>query len=349
MFNQSIITGRTEYHYPTTIRLFVSIYLSMVISVGICGNTLVCFVYGITKELHTSINMLIINLAVADILQSFNMIFMIISVNYGKWVLGDAACQLNGFMSIGFIITSLLNLFLISVNRYLKVCQPGKKDLFSKKVAKYAIIVSWIYPALLAIAPVIGWSKYSYRPGKLMCVLKFNHDFAYTITMCMSALAIPFGGICLSYYKIVKTIRKSGKRVSKTNTSVISSTRSRESRIAIMLGIVIVSFIIFYLPSSSANFYEMAQGPEYDLPVPFDLFSVLLAMLNHANNPIIYGFMNKNFRKPITRLLHFETSADEVIENSKHTEETELQIFAEVAVNMKSPMIDKRSQFFAMK
>ena len=32
------------------------------------------------------------------------------------------------------------------------------------------------------------------------------------------------------------------------------------------------------------------------------MFCTLLAMLNHANNPLIYGLMNKKMRKPVVSL-----------------------------------------------
>ena len=88
--------GRTEFFYSLPVRVLVTCYLSLVITVGVVGNILVCIIFGLAKELHTSINMLIVNLAIADILQSLNMIFMIVSINYGKWVLGTAMCEING-------------------------------------------------------------------------------------------------------------------------------------------------------------------------------------------------------------------------------------------------------------
>ena len=318
--------ARTEFHYSLAVRIVVSCFLTIVIAVGVIGNIMVCVVFGLTKELHTSINMLIVNLAVADILQSLNMTFMIISVNHGKWALGYEMCEVNGFVTIAFIVTSLISLFLISVNRYIKICKPSKQNVFSKKLAIYAIIAAWVIPAILGIAPIIGWSRYMYRPGKVLCTIKFNYDYSYTIAIMATAVVIPFLGICYCYYKIISAIRKSRKRVFKSNSSNgYTQSYRRESRIALMLGVVIISFVIFYMPSSVSNFYEMSQGMDYDLPVPLDLFSVLLAMLNHANNPIIYGFMNKNFRKPFIKMFHCESEREEATDTSHQVDEAQLQ------------------------
>lgn len=318
--------GRSEFHYSLAVRVFVSIYLSIVITVGVVGNAIVCVIFGLSKELHTSINMLIVNLAIADILQSLNMIFMVISINNGTWTLGQSMCEINGFVTIAFIVTSLISLFLISINRYIKICQPTKQNMFSKKVALYSIIAAWVIPAFLGLGPILGWSKYMYRPGKVLCTIKFNYNFSYTVTIMSAAILIPFIGICYCYFKIISTIRESRNRVFKpsTSTGYIQSYR-KESRIALMLGVVMVSFATFYMPSSISNFYEMAQGTDYNLPVSLDLFSVLLAMVNHANNPIIYGLMNKNFRKPFEKLFCRQKSNIGRMANQNQVCETQLQ------------------------
>lgn len=317
-----------EYNFSLVVRILVTSYLSLVISVGMIGNCLVCVVYGLTKELHTPINMLIINLALADILQSLNMIFMILSVNYGKWIFGSTMCQIDGFVTISFVLTSIFSLFLISINRYIKVCHPARKDIFSRKVAIYVVLCSWLLPAMIAAGPLIGWSTYSYSAGKILCTLKSNEDFSYTITLCVASLFIPFGGICFCYFNIIITIRQRRKKIMKQHTTIFG--RKRESHITTMLGIVIGSFLLFYLPSATMNIYEIIQSPNHKLPKSIDLFGVLLAMLNHANNPIIYGYMNKNFRKPIKKLLRIKPRREEIEEQTKFTDNSELHISSRV-------------------
>ena len=289
----------TEYHYSTSVRVFVSVFLTVVASFGIFGNALVCVVFVVKRNLRSSINMVVFSLAIADILQSCNMILMIISVNYGKWILGHTMCQINGFITIAFVVTSLLHLFLISVNRYVMVCIPGKKHLLSKKLALGCIIVSWVYPAILGICPLLGWSKYTYRPGKLMCTIRFNTSVSYTIILIGSALLIPFTGICFFYYKIMRKIIRNRKIVGNISNSIADQRKKEEVRIAVMLGVVILSFMVFYAPAGGANIAEITVSTEYELPIALDLFSVLLAMLNHANNPIIYGFMNQKFKEAL--------------------------------------------------
>lgn len=289
----------SELHFPLGVRVFVSIYLSILLFLGIVGNGLVCAIYLAKRKLRTSINMIVFSLAVADILQSFNMIIMVVCVNHGKWVFGYVFSQISGFVTIAFVVTSLLHLFLISLNRYIMICLKKHKHLLSKRIAFIGIALSWLYPALLAICPVIGWAKYEYRPAKLMCTIRFNDDLSYTIILIASALLIPLIGLIYCYCKIMKVIIHNRRRIAKVDTIVGGDRRKEEIRIAVVLGVVVFSFILFYAPAGVANLWEMTVGPSYVMPIYFDLVSVLLAMLNHVNNPFIYGFMNKQFRETL--------------------------------------------------
>ena len=299
MVDETIAPPKDFHHYSLGVRIFVSVYLSIILTAGIVGNGLVCAIFVTKRRLRTSINMIVFSLAIADILQSFNMIFMVICVNKGKWVLGYTFSQVNGFITIAFVVTSLLHLFLISLNRYIMICLTKCRHLLSKKIALVGIALAWGYPALLAIAPVLGWAKYEYRPGKLICTIRFNNDLSYTIILIASALLIPLVGLVYCYTKIMKVIIRNRRRIAKLDTAVGGDRRKEEIRIAVVLGVVVVSFIIFYAPAGVANLWEMTVDKSHVMPIYFDLTSVLLAMLNHANNPFIYGFMNKQFRETL--------------------------------------------------
>ncbi|XP_070535787.1 alpha-2Db adrenergic receptor-like [Ptychodera flava] len=59
--------------------------------------------------------------------------------------------------------------------------------------------------------------------------------------------------------------------------------------------IVLLAFVICWAPISIVNFLETFFN--YDIPLALDLFTVYMVFLNCALNPIIYGMMNRNFRK----------------------------------------------------
>ena len=65
---------------------------------------------------------------------------------------------------------------------------------------------------------------------------------------------------------IITAIRESRKRVLRPGSAGGLKSKRIEGRISLMLGVVIISFAVFYMPASITNYYAMAQGPDYDLP-----------------------------------------------------------------------------------
>ena len=263
---------------------------------GTIGNTLTCVIFAQNKGLRTTANILIVNLAIADVLQSLNMLFMIISLLSNGWIFGHEMCQFCGWSNIAFIITSLLSLALISLNRYFSVVKTSWKRFFTIRSTTASAFIAWFLSSLHASAPLFGWSVYEYRPGKLMCTLQFSRSYSFTVTTMVLAIGFPFGTICYSTRKIIKHIKQSNARVTKSSV-MAERKRKEENRISWMLLSVIFCFLIFYSPASVLNFVQMGYGNDYRLPFRLDAWSVILAMFNHANNPIIYCILNKNFRK----------------------------------------------------
>lgn len=270
--------------------------LTVVSVTGVLGNSLACVVFAQNRSLQTAGNYLIISLAVADLLQSLNMVFIFISVISDGWVLSDGLCKLCGWTNMSFIITSVFTLAMISSHRYFAVVRKKWTRFFTKRNALYLVAFSWVYPALFSLAPIFGWAKYEYRPGKLMCTLQFSESISYTLTLMCAAICTPFAVMCYTTFKIIKEVRQSRLRVANAS-SAVQQNRRHETRISIMLASIIIFFFIFYSPASIVNLIQLGRGNDYTTPYRIDAWSVIMAMFNHANNPIIYCILNPNFRK----------------------------------------------------
>ena len=72
--------------------------------------------------------------------------------------------------------------------------------------------------------PVMGWSSYSFIPGKAICTLIWSTDIGYTLMVLMLGVAAPFLVMIISYYKIFARVRDSNRK--------IGSQRARERAIS---------------------------------------------------------------------------------------------------------------------
>ena len=101
--------------------------------------------------------MFILSLALADL--TVGGIVMPLSLTYvlfGDWILGLAACQLWLLLDYTASTASILNLLILSLDRYWSIRSPLKYLIQrTKKRALAMIAVVWLISALWAI-PILG-------------------------------------------------------------------------------------------------------------------------------------------------------------------------------------------------
>ena len=269
--------------------------LILVSLAGTIGNALTIIIFVQNKRLRTTSNILIVNLALADILQSLNMVFLITSLLSNGWIFSQALCQFCGWSNTAFIITSLLSLALISLHRYFSVVKTSLKRFCTTRSTIGMAALAWVLACLVAVGPLVGWSVYEYQQGKLMCTLQFSNSYSFVAVIMLIGICLPFATICFSTFKIIQHIKQNNKRVI-TSTAMAIRRKKEENRLSWMLLSVIFVFVMFYTPASILNLIQMGYGNSYRLPFRLDAWSILMAMFNHANNPIIYCTLNSNFR-----------------------------------------------------
>ena len=105
-----------------------------VILVGIIAlffGSLVCATIYLRPRLRTVTNLLIVNLAIADICVAVVSVpFVAASLAVRRWIFGDAWCRAAGFLSVLFSGASIVTLAAISVERLVtdrRKRKPGKR------------------------------------------------------------------------------------------------------------------------------------------------------------------------------------------------------------------------------
>lgn len=106
-------------------RICVPVVFSLIVLVGIFGNALVIIVVATNAAMRSTTNMLILNLAVADLL------FIIACVpstatDYvlNSWPFGGVWCQTVQYLIYATSYVSIYTLILMSIDRYMAVVFP---------------------------------------------------------------------------------------------------------------------------------------------------------------------------------------------------------------------------------
>lgn len=298
--NESHSVNETD---PAWIGILEATILCLIMLVAIIGNFLVIAVVYRRRELRrTETHIFIVNLSLTDIFVALLcMPFSMITAVTQEWVFSKALCELNGFLNVFFLLTSILTLTAISIHKYIGVVQPTKRKIFTRKTTIIAVAWVWVQALMTALTPILGWNEYEYIPGRTQCSVKVPRDNKVSeLTNCLFIIicgfVIPLGIMNFSYLKIFRTVKIHTKRVkSHSFGDEQKSAFLNERRITVTLFIILAAFLACWSPFSVLTIYATLAGNE--LSRHFSVVAYWLGFLNSAMNPLIYALRTKEFRQ----------------------------------------------------
>ena len=97
--------------------LFIFVYAVIIIT-ALCANIIVIVVITSSRQLRTVTNVFFVSLAVSDLLvASVNMPLQLLSQLHNEWTLGEPLCKLSRYVQGVVVVTSILTLTGIAVDR----------------------------------------------------------------------------------------------------------------------------------------------------------------------------------------------------------------------------------------
>ncbi|KAJ8979335.1 hypothetical protein NQ317_006949 [Molorchus minor] len=141
--------------------LKTSLFLPVVI-LGLIGNILV--IYILVKNLHirTPTNLLIGNMAVADLLSLLIHPWVALTYDFFQnYQLGQVGCQGEAAVECAILIASVISMSAITYDRLTAIVLP-KETRLNRNGAKIAMVVTWIVGMLLSV-PLVLYRTYKER------------------------------------------------------------------------------------------------------------------------------------------------------------------------------------------
>lgn len=192
-----------KYSTPTTILL--SILFLLVILGTIIGNILVCVAVRLVRKLRRPSNYLIVSLAVSDLCVAI--IVMPIATIYdiiGTWHFGPVICDFWVSSDVLCCTASILNLCMISVDRYYAITKPleyGVKRTPRRMLL--CVFIVWISAAFISLPPLLIMGN---EKTETSCSVSQNK--AYQVYATFGSFYIPLTVMIVVYYKIFRAARK---------------------------------------------------------------------------------------------------------------------------------------------
>lgn len=190
--------------------VLIGLLLSVMIVVTIVGNILVCVAVCLVKKLRRPCNYLLVSLAVSDLCVAILVMPMAMLYEvFGSWELGPVACDVWVGFDVLSCTASILNLCMISVDRYYAITKPLEYGV--KRTPKRMILcvsVVWLGAACISLPPllVVG-DRHFYLPDLgNQCLV--SQDSGYQIYATFGSFYIPLAVMMFVYYKIFRAARK---------------------------------------------------------------------------------------------------------------------------------------------
>lgn len=191
--------------------------------VTIIGNMLVVVSFKVNRQLKTVNNYFLLSLAVADL------IIGIISMNLytpylimGYWAMGTWACDL--WLAIDYVASnaSVMNLLVISFDRYFSITRPlTYRAKRTTKRAGIMIGLAWLVSLVLWAPAILLWQ---YFVGKRTvpsseCYIQFLSEPITTFCTAMAAFYLPVTIMSILYWRIYKETQNRTKELAELQGS----------------------------------------------------------------------------------------------------------------------------------
>nr|XP_033797073.1 neuropeptide Y receptor type 2 [Geotrypetes seraphini] len=317
--------------------ILIFAYCSIII-LGVIGNSLVIHVVIKFKTMRTVTNFFIANLAVADLMvNTLCLPFTLAYTLLDEWKFGIVLCYLVHFAQGLAVSVSTVTLMVIALDRHRCIVYHLESKI-SMKISFLIIGVTWTFSALLA-SPLAIFREYSLieisSDFKIqVCsenwpVDKVNYGTIYSMSMLLIQYIVP---LSITSYAYIRIWTKLKHHICPGGANDHYHNRRRKT--TKMLVTVVAVFAVCWLPLLALQLAIDIDGKvlflnEYKLI--FTVFHVI-AMCSTFANPILYGWMNSNYRTAFLTAFKCEQRMDSI-----HPE-------ASVAVQVKKKQLEVKEE-----
>ncbi|OQV18388.1 Allatostatin-A receptor [Hypsibius exemplaris] len=292
------------------VSIVVPVLFGVIVVLGLIGNAFViAIVLGKrSKQLRNSTNLLIVNLACADLL------FIIFCVPFtasdyvvGIWPFGTVWCKVVQYLVHVCAYSSVYTLVLMSVDRYLAVVHPiSSMTLRTERNTYLALAIQWIV-IMCSNIPLIIVHGTSYKDlhdceWRVPCIFQFNifDEPSFRLAFLGTFFILPVTIISSLYFIMLRRLWHVQGPVGHRSEG---GNRSKK-RVTRMVIAVVVIFVLCWSPITFIlALKSLALYPINSISIPIQIAAHVLAYSNVCLNPFIYAAAHPGFRNSFKAML----------------------------------------------
>uniref|UniRef100_A0AAF5Q0L9 G_PROTEIN_RECEP_F1_2 domain-containing protein n=1 Tax=Wuchereria bancrofti TaxID=6293 RepID=A0AAF5Q0L9_WUCBA len=195
----------------TVYNIFIGLCFTAIFILSLLGNSMVLFAITKLQQRATQsiTNILLLNLAIADLLRSIICIPPTLMSEISQcWLLGPHVCKFAAYLQPVTVCASAYTLALIALERYYAICRPLESIIWLSKRRLLALIsFVWLTAFGSNIGALVIYDAIPYKTHwSCRSTATPLTDFLYQIHVTLLLLFIPLTIMLLLYCKVIKTL-----------------------------------------------------------------------------------------------------------------------------------------------
>ncbi|XP_061815617.1 muscarinic acetylcholine receptor M2a [Nerophis lumbriciformis] len=236
--NDTDAADEGESAYKTVEVVFIVLVAGSLSLVTVIGNILVMLSIKVNRNLQTVNNYFLFSLACADLiigLCSMNLYTVYIVMGY--WPLGPVVCDL--WLALDYVVSnaSVMNLLIISFDRYFCVTKPLSYPVKrTTKMAGMMIAAAWVLSFILWAPAILFWQFIvgGRTVPEKECYIQFFSNAAVTFGTAIAAFYLPVIIMIQLYWQISRAsksrVKKDNRKPSGGNAEPLSPAQRRNNK-----------------------------------------------------------------------------------------------------------------------
>ena len=308
-------------NFDTSTQVMLIVAFAILIAFGALGNGLVCFVVARNPSMRTPRNIFIINLAISDLtLCLFTQPFNLLKVSMPMWSLGGFMCKFVPMFAGTNVFVSTISITAIALDRFQVIVYPTR-DSMKRVGAAVALLAIWLISLLMA-SPLLIFNVL--KPVEIapdivlyyVCVEKPELHYekgAYSIASMIFQYIVPILIVTVAHARICNKLKY--RMINQQPTVALNSPfqkrknereAKRKRKTNTLLVTIAAVFVCSWMPlnvfniMADFNLTYLKTIDEKSLVFPI---CHLLVLSSACTNPLLYGWLNENFRREFVSVL----------------------------------------------
>ncbi|KAK3559278.1 hypothetical protein QTP86_009945 [Hemibagrus guttatus] len=306
---------------PAGVKAAFVIMYTLIFLLALVGNSLVVCVVVRKGSSQSATGIFICSLAISDLLITFFCVpFTLLQNISAQWLGGVLVCKTVPFVQTTAIVTGILSMTCIAVERYQGVVHPLKMKRQYTPQRAYRLLAAGRSGLVWMISVMVGSPmlfvqqlevKYDflYENHHVCCQELWSSELqrkTYTTFIMVALFLLPLATMLFLYTRISielwirKRVGDTSIHHTINHTQINKICRKKKRAVKMMITIVLL-FTICWAPFHTVHmlFEYNNLEQQYDEVTLNMIMAVVQAIgfSNSFNNPIVYAFMNESFKK----------------------------------------------------